>query len=373
MAALTPPVLAVPAARAYGLTPGDIGLFTAILFVTGMTSAAAGGGLVLRLGAIRISQICLLCAGAGLALGATAFLPFAILGALFVGMGYGPMTPASSHLLAPVTQPRWRPFVFSLKQTSVPLGGVLAGVLVPVFVDIGSWQGAALTVAGLTVVGAVALQPLRARYDADRNPSAGLRFSVIGPVRRVLATPKLRDLAVVSLLFSSFQICFSAYFVAYLSDGLGYTLAKAGLALAIAQGAGVVARIAWGGIASRTIGARPMMVILAVVCSAAGIATLFMTRDTAFPIIIGLGIVFGASAVGWNGLFLAEVVNVTSVEGSAAATGGALFFTFGGMMVGPAVFSAIIWLSGSYAVAFTVAGAWVLPAVFLLMRRSARD
>ncbi|WP_417276298.1 hypothetical protein [Castellaniella sp.] len=48
-------------------------------------------------------------------------------GALLIGLGYGPITPA--HRMS---------FVFSIKQTGVPLGGVLAGLVVP---GLAQWIG----------------------------------------------------------------------------------------------------------------------------------------------------------------------------------------------------------------------------------------
>ena len=53
------------------------------------------------------------------------------LGALVVGIGYGAVTPASSNVLADRVPEGLRAFIFSLKQSGVPIGGALAGALVP--------------------------------------------------------------------------------------------------------------------------------------------------------------------------------------------------------------------------------------------------
>lgn len=113
--ALTPPVVAVVAAPELGIRITDVGLFSSILFLAGMVSASMGGTLVKRFGGIRVSQLCLLSSAFGIALAATAIIPLAALGALFVGLGYGPMTPAGSHFLVDVTNRRSRPLVFSIK------------------------------------------------------------------------------------------------------------------------------------------------------------------------------------------------------------------------------------------------------------------
>jgi hypothetical protein len=45
------------------------------------------------------------------------------LGALLVGLGYGPITPAGSDLLKRVTPARLQPVEFSVKQAAVPAAG----------------------------------------------------------------------------------------------------------------------------------------------------------------------------------------------------------------------------------------------------------
>src|SRR3546814_20024698 len=89
-----------------------------------MASSLLAGGFVRRFGAIRASQIGLLLCAAGVAI---SVLPSPIsmaIGAVLIGLGYGPITPASSHLLARSTPAHRLSFVFSVTQTGVPLGVV---------------------------------------------------------------------------------------------------------------------------------------------------------------------------------------------------------------------------------------------------------
>ncbi|MDP6573011.1 MAG: MFS transporter [Rhodospirillales bacterium] len=360
--ALTPPVLAVVAAPDLGIAPADVGAFTTILFLTAMFSALAAGPVVERFGAIRVTQACLLCAAAGMALTATASLPLAALGGMVVGLGYGPMTPGSTHMLARVTTPASRPFVFSFKQTSVPIGGALAGLLLPALHGALGWRGAALAVALLGVATALALQPLRGALDSDRRAGPiSLAGSLAGPLLTVVRTPVLRQLGLVSLSFSAAQICLGTYLVVYLVGEVGYGLVEAGLTLAVAQGAGITGRLAWGAIADRLVTARRLLAWLGFAMAAAAGVTALITGHWPVAAITAIAAAFGATAVGWNGIYLAEVVRVTSPERSANATGGVLFFTFAGMTVGPAVFGAIASAGGDLRMAF-----WVLAAICLL-------
>ena len=49
--------------------------------------------------------------------------------------------------------------------------------------------------------------------------------------------------------------------------------------------------------------------------------------------VIGL---FGASAVGWDGVYLAEVARQAPPSQASVVTGGTLFITFRGVVLGPA-------------------------------------
>jgi len=367
--ALTPPVLAVSIAPGFDIRASDVGLFTTLLFVVASVSAAVGGALVARLGAIRVSQLSLAAAAVGMALAATGELWLGAVGALLVGVGYGPMTPASSHLLAPITTERNRPFVFSLKQTSIPLGGALAGVLAPALDAEFGWRGACLAVGAVGAATALGFEPLRGRYDRGRDRNASLRPQLLGPLREALARPRLRELSLVSMLFAMVQICLGVYFVTFLVEEAELGLIEAGLALTVAQSAGVAGRVVWGLLAGVLAPPRRLMAGLGALMALCALAALVAGPDWPFAAFVVLGALFGGSAVGWNGLLLSEVVRVTSPAESARATGAVAFFTFAGMMVAPAAFSAVVAAGAGYGTAYALTAIFAVVGAVLMARR----
>lgn len=112
-----------------GAATTDVGIFLTVVYVGAMIGATASGSMVARLGPVRSSQAALLLQALALGLVATGSMPLRLLGALLIGIGYGPITPSSSQILARTTPAERLGFVFSVKQTGVPLGGFLAGVL----------------------------------------------------------------------------------------------------------------------------------------------------------------------------------------------------------------------------------------------------
>ena len=139
MAVFTPPVLAPLAAPEIGLSPSAAGLSTALIYGAAAIAALVSGGFIARLGPMRTSQLCLLLVAIGISCMALAHPLAAAFGAVLIGLGYGPVTPSSSAILNERTPPHLRAFIFSVKQTGVPIGGGLAGALVPLLIV--GWAG----------------------------------------------------------------------------------------------------------------------------------------------------------------------------------------------------------------------------------------
>jgi MFS family permease len=372
MATITVPVLAPAASRELHLSAGLIGLYVSLIYLGSMIASAASADLIRRIGAIRFSQYCLVMCAVGLALLTIGTMPALIASAFVLGLGYGPITPASSHILAKTTPPQMMSFVFSVKQTGVPLGGALAGIVVPPLVLLGGWRLGALVVAGLCVLTAAAAQAIRAENDADRDPKRPI--SARGPFRAlalVASDANVRRLALSSFFFSALQLCLTTYLVTYLTNKLGYTLVEAGLMLAVATTAGIVGRIAWGAVADRS--GRPAAVLGFVGLAMAAAAGTMAISSPEWPraAMIVLCAAFGGTAIGWNGVYLAEVAREAPQGKTVEATGGALFFTFFGVLITPPLFAAIVEGGGSYGTAFAVVAAPTLLCGLWLLARAA--
>jgi MFS family permease len=349
MALLALPVMAPVVARALGVPTTYAGLYVAVVYAGAMAASLAAGAAVARFGAIRVSQTGLMLCAAGLALCAVPSVPAIALGAFLIGLGYGPITPASSHLLSLTTPVHRLSMVFSVKQTGVPLGGVLAGAGVPGLLLLVDWQGALLVASAANVLCALAAQLLRRELDADRNPNASLALgSLAHPVKLVLSHPTLTMLAGCSFVFSCAQLSLTTFLVVYLHETLAYSLVAAGLALSVSQFGGVAGRILWGWVADRGLGARRMLAVLAGVMAASAVATALLQPAMPAALVLAVLVVFGASAVGWNGVYLAEVARQAPPGMASIATGGTLAFTFFGVVLGPPVFGAISGFFGSY-------------------------
>jgi MFS family permease len=342
-----------------------VGLYIALIYLAAMFSSQWGAVLIRRWGPIRTSQVALLITATGTLLIVVPSIAVAVLGALLIGVGYGPITPASSEILARTTAPERYALIFSVKQTGVPVGGALAGLIVPGMLVHAGPVWALAQIAALCALGALLAIVLRGELDAARDRAAPLPTlaQVTRPLRFVWARPVLRTLALCSLVFSAVQVCLGSYAVSFLTRDLAWTLVAAGTGLAAAQIGGVVGRVLWGVLADRRDDARGTLFGLAVAMGACGLAMPWLAPALPHPPITLLLAFYGATAIGWNGVFLATVARVVPIEQAAAATSGCLFFTYFGVVIGPPLFGAIGGAVGTLGPSFALLAlplAWAL-------------
>ncbi len=366
MALLTLPVVAPVVARSVGVPTTWVGGFVGVVYSAAMLASLLGGGAVRRWGAVRLSQVGLACSTIGLCLCAIPHPVVMFLGAIFVGLGYGPITPASSHLLIKTTPPSQLSLVFSVKQTGVPLGGMIAGALVPSLDALIGWQLSFLAAGLMCALCAWAVQPLRVALDSDRDPTVrpSLVTSLAQPLRLVFSHKRLRTMVVISLLFAIFQLSLATYLVTFLYEDLGWSLIFAGVALTVTQAAGVGGRILWGFISDRWLGPIPMLLVITVLMVIGALGCAMLTSDTSLWLLFPILIVFGSTAIGWNGVFLAEVARLAPPGQAGLATGGSLCITFLGIVAGPSLFGIMAGLVNSYGLSY---GLLTLLAVGILI------
>lgn len=355
---------AAPAIAADLGVPGErVGVFISMVYGMGMVSAVFSVSFIHRYGAVRVSQFILL-AGISLCLAAALGGTIAALGlgAILLGFGYGATAPTSSHLLMKRTPPKIRNLVFSIRQIGVPLGGVMAGFIVPPLVLAFDWQTAMAVQIVPAVLMLLWLQSIRGEYDSDRNPALAISArGLVEPLALLKAMPEMRAMAVMGFFYAGVQLCFVSFTSVHLFNQAGFDLVAAGAMLATYQISGVVSRPIWGIIADRWLPARLMLVGMGFTMAA--MAVLAGTYSEAWPWlgILAVSIVAGATASGYTGLAFAEYARIGGTEHAAASTALGASAQFFGVMILPTIFSVLVSLGG-YALAYDMVAAMAVFA-----------
>ena len=367
-AVLALPTLATLAAPHFGFGPESIGYQISIIYAVAAFLSSFSGYYVRRYGAALISACALALSAAGLVGIATGSILIAVIASGLIGAAYGLTNPAASHLLFRFAPRNRQNIVFALKQTGVPLGGILAALLLPRLAQTYGWQIAIGASAALMALIAVPLLMMRGSLDDDRAPSATLGVGgVLSGIRVVLASPRLRALAIMGWAYASSQFCLFTFLITMLVTDLGWSLVAAGGAATVMQVGGVVGRIAWSVLADMIGRGLSILVTIGLGSAVFGLALAYASPDWPawWMAVIVFG--FGFCLVGWNGLWLAEVARAAGPGEVSLATGGVLALTFFGIVLGPATFATIYRFVGSYAFTYGIFTVYALFGAAVLV------
>jgi MFS family permease len=337
-----------------GIAPYLIGYQVSLIYCAGIIASALAGGMVKRFGSARIAQLALYAAGVGVAGLATGILPVMIVASMLIGIGYAFNNPASSHILKRVTPPKLRNLVYSIKQAGVPVGGILAALVIPPLSAATDWRLALALFAVVTLALGACFYPLRKSWDVDRDVKAPVVRSIVKGQKIVWSTPGLRDLAVLGLLYSAIQLCVSTFTVAMLVQEFGWSPIRAGTMVAAIQACGAVGRIWWGLVADLIGSGFAVLSFLGAVTAG---CCFFLYFASDFPAIATLGVLclLGLCSIGWNGVLLAETARL-SPGAAGTMTGEVLTYTFVGVMIGPSTFASIYGHTHSFTSTFALFG-----------------
>lgn len=375
--AAAPAVLAPVLAPDLGITPKWIGVFMAITSAGAMAGSLVCGEFITRYGAIRVSQVAVGFCAVGIAMMAAlpaAAAPLLVAAAFLAGFGYGPITAASSEVLARTTPPDRMALTFSIKQTGVPAGAALAGALLPALALAAGWRIAFFAVAVLGIAVMVSAEPTRKALDLRHAIRTRMSLAAIfRPLHTIMRVPRLRELSLAGIAFAAVQATLTSFLVVYLTDGLGWSLVASGLALATATFAAVVGRILWGIAADRLWEPNRILAVIGLLACLCGVA--LALADAAWPswLLLPVAAAYGATAIGWNGVQLSELARRAPPGTAAAVTGASGFLTFGGVVAGPLLSSMLAGITGGYRAGFLVSAAISGVAGALLLRHGSRE
>lgn len=363
--------IASPAFMAeFGWDESWIGYLSAANIIGAMFILLAGMGLMRRIGSVLALQLSIMIGAASLLLFQYPSIAMALLASALIGLSNGTANPAGSEVLMRFTPAGHHNLIFSIRQAGVPLGGVVAGLAIPLLIDWLGWRMAFVVSAGVAFAATAALLPFRGRIDGPRPaaPAARFRLSDIAvPMRSLSSTPGLWRIVIVGAVFSVAQSCWFTFAVTYLVVGLGYSLGTAGLVFAVMQAAGVVGRIALGVIADRTSSAATLAAV-AVLSASVTVAFALARPDWPLWSMMLLAAIAGATVSGWNGVQVAETARRSPRTLVAETAAGNVMIVFVSNMLSPIAFAAFVAATGRFDLGFMIAGACSLLCLPLVRR-----
>jgi MFS family permease len=369
------PIVAPLMAAEFGWQKSMIGYLAALIMFGSMIFLMAVAPLVHRAGPVRSVQLGLaFCVVAFLLL----FLPIWIaplIGSLLIGLSYGPSVPSSSQVLQRFSPPRHRALMFSIKQGGGALGGVFAGLALPIVALYGGWRGAVVFAILLVIIFVAIVQPFRERIDEERDRQRRLSArsflsieNLSRPVLALTSVPGLLPYALSGGLLGMTQGCWNAFLVTFLVTHLDYSLSRAGAIFATMQAATIGGRMLMGWFADRMGSGIAVMRIAAIGSFVITGVLAFAGPDWPFWAIVLIALVSGVGVNGWNGVNISEVTTTAPRHLIGEASAGGVVIVMCGHIIGPSAFAVLLSLTDRFDLAFIAAGAVSLLAMPLVGR-----
>jgi predicted MFS family arabinose efflux permease len=345
------PLLAPTIADARGWKVDLIAFYAPMVYAVAFVINFRVPHLLARFGGMGLNLMCVVCCAIGLACVLFDSLAVSALSTVAIGVAMGMMNPASAQVLGPRTSPATAGMIMAIKQTGVPLGGMLAGVITPIIAVRYGWEWAIGTFIIGSAIFVAALLPTVQWLNGDIRSSNGRVVGHLDPIRRLLEIPGMWTLITAGAMFSAALVCLRTFISVYLVKELGFNLELAGFAFSASQAAGLIGQIGWAALSDRILSPHRTMGLIGFLIAAS--ATLMATfsghwSTSAICVVVGM---YGAGAAGFVPLVLGEVARRAKPGQVGAVTSAANLFLLGGVVLGPMLFGGLASLQ-SYSIAF---------------------
>ena len=355
------PVLAPALQREYDLDLTEVGLAIAAANAGSVFTLLAWGLLADRVGERFVLAVGLTGCGAGLLV--AAFAPsFAV---LVVALTLGGAAGASVNAASGRAVMSWfrreeRGFALGIRQTALPIGGLLAALLLPPIEAAGGVRAGLIALAaGCLLAAAAGASGLR-----EAPHEEGELRDIGHPVR----DPRMWQLSIGSGLVLAAQISILSFLILFLHGERGLSTGEAAGVFAVIQAFGAAARIVVGrwsdAIRARIAPLRKLA--LGLTASLAAAAALL---SAPLPILIPVFVVAGALSLSWNGLSFTAAAELAGRRRAGAALGfqqTALAIT---SALAPPAFAAVV-EAGSWSLAYGLAAAMPVAGIAVMRQLS---
>jgi nitrate/nitrite transporter NarK len=253
-----------------------------------------------------------------------------------------------------------RGFALGIRQTAVPIGGLVAALVLPVIADRSGVRAALLALAGFSLVAAC----LAAGWLIE-GPLRGKQQDETEVLRHPVRDRRIWRLALGSAALVSTQTAITGFVVIFLESQRDLTATDAGLVLAAITVVGAVGRLVSGRRSDRRGGSRVAMIRAIATATAIAVAAAAVLEGANGWLLVPALVAGGGLSMCWNGLAVTAAVETAGPGRSGAALGVQQTLLGAAGVVTPLAFAPFV-ASTSWRAGFLVAAAFPLLAVVVL-------
>lgn len=264
---------------------------------------------------------------------------------LLIGMFYSVSQPGGSKVILKWFRKENRGLAMGIRQAGIPIGGALAGVLIPFLTVQYNMTYAINSIACICIIGGLLFFMFyKEPYVQEEARKGHIKISFWMELKVVICKKELYPIYITGICMISLQMVLVGHFMKFLAGEQSITSIVAGTVFSVMFFSGMIGRIALAAISDVLYkGNRRILLFIAVCASIGLILLLAMNIHTIMSgVLYSVSALLGFFSIGWFSLFIAEVAELASEESVGITVSVALTLNQIAIIVAPVLFGYIV-------------------------------
>ncbi len=264
---------------------------------------------------------------------------------LLIGMFYSVSQPGGSKVILKWFRKENRGLAMGIRQAGIPIGGALAGVLIPFLTVQYNMTYAINSIACICIMGGVLFFVFyKEPYVQEEARTGHNNISFWMELKVVICKKELYPIYITGICMISLQMVLVGHFMKFLAGEQSITSIVAGTVFSVMFFSGMIGRIALAAISDVLYKGNRRIPLFIAVCASIGlILLLVMNIHTIMSgVLYSVSALLGFFSIGWFSLFIAEVAELASEESVGITVSVALTLNQIAIIVAPVLFGYIV-------------------------------
>ena len=264
---------------------------------------------------------------------------------LLIGMFYSVSQPGGSKVILKWFPKENRGLAMGIRQAGIPIGGALAGVLIPFLTVQYNMTYAINSIACICIIGGVLFFVFyKEPYVQEEARKGHNKISFWMELKVVICKKELYPIYITGICMISLQMVLVGHFMKFLAGEQSITFIVAGTVFSVMFFSGMIGRIALATISDVLYKGNRRIPLFIAVCASIGLMLLLVMNIHTITsgVLYGVSALLGFFSIGWFSLFIAEVAELASEESVGITVGLALTLNQIAIIVAPVLFGYIV-------------------------------
>ncbi|EJQ29062.1 hypothetical protein IE9_03121 [Bacillus cereus BAG4X12-1] len=263
---------------------------------------------------------------------------------LLVGTFYSVSQPGGSKVIMKWFSKENRGLAMGIRQAGIPIGGTLAGVLIPFLTIKYNMAYAVNSIACICIIGGFLFFIFyKEPYIQEKVKQERSKLSFWMQLKEVMCKKELYAIYITGICMISLQMVLVAHFIEFLVLEQSITPILAGKVFSVMFFSGMVGRVILAATSDLFYkGNRRTLLFITVCISIFFILILVMSIHTITNVLYGVSALLGFFSIGWFSLFITEVAESASEESVGMTVSFALTLNQIAIIAAPALFGYIV-------------------------------